>query len=88
MAGGPNAAAMMCMSCGEKAVRTYEGIEDDHYRCEQCGFEFGVDWSRSPPEQPCWPPSDEEREAFRAAVALDNGAVATAGTRKWWQFWK
>ena len=82
MAGGPNAAAMMCMSCGEKAVRTYEGIEDDHYHCEQCGVEFGVDWSRGPPEQPCWPPSQVEREAFKAAAALDNQPGTTGRKRE------
>jgi hypothetical protein len=79
---------MMCMRCGEKAQRTYEGIEDDHYRCERCGFEFGVDWSRGPPERPCWPPSDEEREAFRGTATLGDEAIATTPNRKWWQFWK
>lgn len=60
MAGGPHAAVVMCMLCGGMAVRIYEGFEDDHYRCEACRGEFGLDWRRGPATAPCWPPSEEE----------------------------
>jgi DNA-directed RNA polymerase subunit RPC12/RpoP len=65
MAGGPHAAAVMCMSCGGKAIRIYEGYEDDHYRCEACSDKFGLDWRRGPAQEPCWPPSEEEIKAMK-----------------------
>ena len=65
MAGGPNAAVVMCGQCLGRAVRTSEGLEDDWYACEGCGATFGVDWSRGPPERPCWPPSPEQVELAR-----------------------
>jgi hypothetical protein len=65
MAGGPNATAMLCLTCLGKAVRIAEGIETDQYRCEQCGAGFGIDWRRGPPAQPTWPPSAEEMAAAR-----------------------
>jgi len=43
MAGGENAAIVPCLKCAGPAHRTYEGQEDDHYRCSECGFEFGID---------------------------------------------
>ena len=69
MAGGPNAAIVMCMSCGGKAVRVYEGMEDDHYRCEECHGGFGIDWGRKQPSAPCWPPSDEEARMMKEFLA-------------------
>ncbi len=73
MAGGPNAEVVPCMMCFARAVRTYEGLEDDHYRCER-GHSFGIDWSHDgPPAKPCWPPSDEERKAFEKFMR-DRGA--------------
>ena len=69
MAGGPNAAIVMCMSCGGKAIRIYEGYEDDHYRCASCREEFGLDWRRGPPKEPCWPPTEEELRAVKEFVA-------------------
>jgi hypothetical protein len=69
MAGGPHAAIVMCMECGGKAIRIYEGAEDDQYRCEACREEFGLDWRRGPAEEPCWPPSEEEARAMKEFVA-------------------
>lgn len=67
MAGGPNAQKVVCFQCltdeGEltPATRIYEGIEDDHYRCER-GHAFGICWDHSdPPTSPQWPPSEEDR---------------------------
>ncbi len=89
MAGGPNAAAVMCPRCCGKATRTCEGVEDDHYLCEQCGREFGLDWRRGQPERPCWPPSPKELEmGKRVAAALGGRPVSAGSKRKWWQFWK
>jgi hypothetical protein len=65
MAGGPYAAVVMCMLCTGKAIRIYEGYEDDTYQCEACGETFGIDWSRGQPDAPCWPPSPEELELAR-----------------------
>ncbi len=48
MAGGENARIVPCMTCGARAERTYEGIEDDLYRCDN-GHSFGVDYRRGPP---------------------------------------
>jgi hypothetical protein len=46
--------------------RIYEGLEDDHYRCRECGCEFAVDWSYDgPPQKPCWPISEEAAEERR-----------------------
>ncbi|MEW5741992.1 MAG: hypothetical protein AB1938_23960 [Myxococcota bacterium] len=64
MAGGPLAQEVMCMVCfGDdsvltKAVRVYEGQEDDHYRCEK-GHTFGIDWRGQPATEPQWPPPPE-----------------------------
>lgn len=68
MAGGPFAEFMVCMTCSAdgvvtRATRVYEGAEDDHYVCEQ-GHQFGVDWSRGPPEELQWPPSPEMASAI------------------------
>lgn len=63
MAGGPHAAVVPCMVCLDDgavrpARRTREGVESDSYRCE-AGHEFGLDWSRGPPDAPEWPPPPE-----------------------------
>lgn len=100
MAGGPNANVVMCLKCTEKANRISEGLEDDYYECEMCGYRFGIDWSLDgPPEKPCWPPSPEEIEAAKKVGALIgiSGAEMARGEpanhepvqqRRWWQFWK
>jgi len=62
MAGGPNAAVMLCMTCLGKANRTAEGFENDQYLCEVCGRGFFVDWRRGPPREPTWPPSASDLE--------------------------
>ena len=53
MAGGPNAAIMMCLHFAGKAARVAEGIEDDLCRCEECGGRFGIDWSHGQITRPC-----------------------------------
>jgi hypothetical protein len=66
MAGGVNAAIVPCWKCAGPAHRVYEGFEDDHYKCGECDFGFGIDWSRSgPPQSPCWPISEEEASQIR-----------------------
>jgi hypothetical protein len=70
MAGGPNAATILCLHCAGKANRVSEGIEDDLYRCEECGRGFGIDWSSSQPEKPCWPPTPEYLAEAKRMVAL------------------
>lgn len=70
MAGGPFAEFIVCMTCCAdgvvtRATRVYEGVEDDHYVCEQ-GHQFGVDWSRGPPEEVQWPPSTEMVEGIES----------------------
>jgi hypothetical protein len=59
----------MCMTCGGKAIRTYEGMEDDHYLCESCGAGFGIDWSRGAPSHPLWPPTPEDLEMMKQIIA-------------------
>jgi hypothetical protein len=66
MAGGPNAAFMLCVACLRRAARTAEGKESDTYRCEYCAREFAVDWRRGAPTHPTWPPSEEELNLARA----------------------
>jgi hypothetical protein len=61
MAGGPNAAVMLCLSCLGKANRTAEGAENDQYLCELCGRGFSVDWRKGPPKEPTWPPSVQDQ---------------------------
>lgn len=63
MADGANAAIVPCLKCAEPAHRTYEGPEDDRYRCSEHSFEFAMDWSYDgPPQRPRWPSSEEEAE--------------------------
>jgi hypothetical protein len=73
MAGGPNASAIMCRICYGEAGRTYEGMENDHYRCSQCGNEFVVDWRHGQPEKPCWPASPEEVEVGKRIAEVISG---------------
>lgn len=51
---------MICLDDGKatRAKRVYEGVEDDHYQCEE-GHAFGLDWSRGPATEPQWPPPPE-----------------------------
>jgi hypothetical protein len=52
---------MTCLLAGGelvRATRVYEGVEDDHYRCER-GHTPGVDWARGPATERQWPPTDE-----------------------------
>lgn len=67
MAGGMNAAIVPCMRCAGPAHRTSEGVENDYYKCDECGYGFGIDWSyEGPPREPCWPISEEEALERRA----------------------
>jgi len=68
MAGGPNAAAMLCTQCLGKANRIAEGLEDDYYQCERCGNRFGVDWRRGKPAAPLWPPTEPDRKLAQALL--------------------
>jgi DNA-directed RNA polymerase subunit RPC12/RpoP len=70
MAGGANAAAMMCQECGGKAPRTAEGVESDRYECEACGHRFIVDWRKGEPAEPCWPESPEALAEAQRLFAL------------------
>ena len=66
MAGGENAEYAPCGKCSAKAIRVTEGIETDWYRCTECAAEFGIDWDvEGPPDEPCWPPSEEWLADFR-----------------------
>jgi hypothetical protein len=70
IAGGTNAAIVPCVRCVGPAVRTCEGLEDDHYRCSKCGYEFSIDWDYDgPPQAPCWPISEEETKKRRKMAA-------------------
>ncbi|MDQ3908565.1 MAG: hypothetical protein M3268_09515 [Acidobacteriota bacterium] len=70
MAGGVNAAVVPCLRCAGRAERTSEGIENDYYECRECGLKFGIDWFYDgPPQQPCWPISEEEAEERRRQAA-------------------
>lgn len=69
MAGGKLAEHVVCMVCLDegkltKATRTYEGDEDDRYRCER-GHEFGMDWSAGPATEALWPPPPEVSEQLK-----------------------
>jgi hypothetical protein len=78
MAGGEFAAEATCARCAGRAVRTYEGSEDDHYCCTSCGYNFGIDWSRSgPASKPLWPPSDIERQMILSVAAVVSSASKT-----------
>jgi hypothetical protein len=68
MAGGPNAATVMCIHCAEKADRIREGMETDGYRCTVCGQTFHINWDENPPTAPQWPPDSEMLQARRAAI--------------------
>lgn len=70
MAGGPNAAVVICIHCAGKANRVHEGFENDTYECEACGKGFAIDWSRLQPEKPLWPPTPEELEEARRLIEL------------------
>ena len=76
MAGGKLAnhvPCLVCLSSGQvtQATRTYEGLEDDRYRCDH-GHEFGMDWSKGEATEPLWPPSPE-LQAFAASQAKEGG---------------
>ncbi len=68
MAGGPNAAVVMCLHCAGKAGRVSEGLEADWYLCDECGRRFGIDWSRGQPRVPCWPPPRGQQEQLCRAL--------------------
>ena len=66
MAGGINAAIVPCLRCVGPANRTSECLENDYYKCNDCGYGFGIDWEYDgPPQKPCWPISEEEAEKRR-----------------------
>ncbi len=73
MSGGINAAIVPCMKCLGRAVRVYEGMENDGYECNECGHKFSIDWSHGgPPVKPCWPLSEEEENEARRIIELIN----------------
>jgi hypothetical protein len=79
MAGGPFAQLLNCMVCAfdgivTRAERVYEGVEDDHYRCD-AGHAFGVDWRRGGPTEPAWPLSAEMVAAIEASAEAEPAAA-------------
>jgi hypothetical protein len=83
MAGGVNAAVVPCGKCAGPAHRTYEGQEDDHYRCGECGYSFLIDWHvDGPPQNPCWPVSEEKAEEIRKMAAQVFGVLRKSGADK------
>ncbi len=69
MAGGPFAAAVMCVFCLARADRVAEGLETDMYMCSACGKKFCVDWAHDgPPQSPAWPPTAEQLEEARRSL--------------------
>jgi hypothetical protein len=80
MAGGVNAAIVPCGKCAGPSHRTYEGQEDDHYRCSECGYTFGIDWHvDGPPQYPCWPISEEKAEEIRKTAVQIFGVLRKSG---------
>ena len=60
--------ALTCIVCGERAERSYEGVESDVYKCVK-DHDFSVDWRRGElPQQPL--------DVFVVPLQLDG---ATAG---------
>jgi hypothetical protein len=81
VAGGVNAAVVPCLKCGSSAHSTHEGQEDDYYKCTECGFKFGIDWSYDgPPQTPCWPVSQGENEKRRKWAAPFLGVLPKSGS--------
>ncbi len=76
MAGGPHAAIIGCLHCFGPADRIQEGIEDDLYRCRDCGKQFGVDWRKWPAEKPCWPLTPAEQALMEELRAQRKTAAA------------
>ncbi len=64
MAGGPFARLVACPICRSRAVRTYEGDEEDQYSCDD-GHSFQIEWGRfGAPTMPEWPPVPETVALF------------------------
>lgn len=77
MAGGVHAAVVPCLKCAGRADRISEGQENDYYRCDTCGYKFGIDWAYAgPPQKPCWPISEAEAAERRSRAAQVFGAQA------------
>lgn len=73
MAGGINAAIVPCIKCIGRALRVYEGMENDGYECSECGNKFSIDWSHGgPPQKPCWPLSEAEKTEARKMIEFMN----------------
>ena len=82
MAGGPHARVVACDLCGrlgtrEPAERTYEGSEDDHYRCAR-GHTFGIHW-RQPATGPMFEAGEPDREGIAARAYYRHLARRDAG---------
>lgn len=78
MAGGIYATAIPCLRCAGRADRIAEGLEIDYYRCQTCGYEFGIDWaSAGAPLKPCWPISEAEADERRSWAAHVFGTGGT-----------
>jgi hypothetical protein len=81
MAGGPHAKTVPCLVClSDKAIltkaeRTYEGDENDEYKCDK-GHTFGMDWSRGEADEPQWPASDELKAYVESQAKTAKGAPA------------
>jgi hypothetical protein len=86
MAGGINAAVVPCLRYVGRAVRSYEGMENDGYDCSECGYQFSIDWSHGgPPKSPRWPLSQEEEAAahhFRQLTSLRRKAPAKPSAQR------
>jgi hypothetical protein len=90
MAGGPHASIIPCDLCQrlgvrEPAERTYEGSENDAYRCAR-GHAFSIHW-RQVPDRPLFDAETPSAERERIAVGayyryLARRDAATAGDER------
>jgi hypothetical protein len=70
LTGGPFARLTACPICGSRAVRTFEGDHDDHYRCD-AEHTFQIEWCRfSVPTAPEWPAPAELNTLFGKSRSL------------------
>ena len=77
MAGGKLAETVSCLICLEegevqKALRTYEGDENDQYTCPK-GHKFNMDWTAGEATEPLWPPSAELKKSMEKEPKIGGG---------------